>query len=192
MGNQSSSPLSNQIENIVREVVNHPRFFSAVGNYNAVAKPDQSNTTIVSCHTSSSSSPSTMCNNPASSSTSAGSAEFSDGQRNQQTTVNQGCSSSSGRTPREEFSMLFRTGANRSRPDIPAFQRRTNWGPQPRSRSTSSVRKKTPYSSSTKTKPATKPLTFSREVVLLNTTSAQLPRGKAKGPRLSCIVQETY
>ena len=41
------------------------------------------------------------------------------------------------RTPREEFSWLFRQGSTVNRHDIPPFQRRTTWGPQSRFRNSS-------------------------------------------------------
>ena len=149
---------SDNLGNLVRQVVSHPCFQDAVNS--ASQHTDACSST--SCETIT---PRANRSEPSSASLEVliprAPAVSSDNQHDE---------NGARRTPREELQSLFRRArpSFQQSPDLPQFQRRTSWGPSPSSRSRSGSRGK-PYrtSSGNKSRNPAKKTTFSLEVVLL-------------------------
>ncbi|XP_028411996.1 uncharacterized protein LOC114534729 [Dendronephthya gigantea] len=149
---------SDNLENLVRQVVNHPSFQDAVNSISSTSSETSPHVNR------SESNPAPLEVIP------------------RVSVDNQNSENGSRRTPREEFQSLFRRAGSsfQQSPDLPHFQRRTNWGPSPSSRSRS---REKPYSSNSKgknVKNTGKKTTFTREVVLLRRPCDSMVRGAAK------------
>ena len=164
---------SDNLENLVRQVVNHPSYQDAVSTSQRVNETTSS----------SSNEPHNGSGEPSVSSVEGSATSVQTG-LDVASSSNQNYQNSARRTPREEFQALIHRGASfQQSPNLPQFQRRTSWGPLPSSRSQSgSQGKLKPYinTSSCKGKNPNKKTTFAGEVALLRRPSDSMVRGGAK------------
>ncbi|CAB4040241.1 Hypothetical predicted protein, partial [Paramuricea clavata] len=165
---------SDNLENLVRQVVNHPSFQDAVNNSTSQRVNESTSSSSSESHTDGSCEPSVSSVEGSATSVQAGLNVASSSNQN-----------SARRTPREELQALFHRGTSNFQQSLPQFQRRTSWGPSPSSRSRSgSQGKLKPYTNtntnSSKGKNSNKKTTFAREVVLLRRPSDSMVRGGAK------------